>query len=145
MSNMTQGEDVYLGKSKDILLHPILLCAFGPLPVCGLDQSIYFLRSPISPFAQMKFPECFHLSLRIHPNEHICPNFKMYLSKLQNVFVQIAQYICPNCKMYLSKLPNVFVQIAKCICPNCKHFQNFPPVPSYSACCCPTVRGRGVA
>ena len=110
-----------------------------------LDQSIYFLRSPISPFAQMKFPECFHLSLRIHPNEHICPNFKMYLSKLQNVFVQIAQYICPNCKMYLSKLPNVFVQIAKCICPNCKHFQNFPPVPSYSACCCPTVRGRGVA
>ena len=26
----------------------------------------------------------------------------------------------PNCQMYLSKWQNVFVQIAKCICPNCK-------------------------
>ena len=42
----------------------------------------------------------------------------MYLSKLQNEFVQIAKWICPNCKMYLSKLQNIFVQIAKCICPN---------------------------
>ena len=25
-------------------------------------------------------------------------------TKFQNVFVQIAKYICPNCKMYLSKL-----------------------------------------
>ena len=40
----------------------------------------------------------------------LCPNCKMYLSKLQNVSVQIAKFICPNCKMYLSKLPNVFVQ-----------------------------------
>ena len=49
-----------------------------------------------------------------------CPNCKMYLSKLQNVFVQIAKCICPNWKMYLSILANVFVQIANCICPNCK-------------------------
>ena len=33
----------------------------------------------------------------------------MYLSKLQNEFVQIAKSICPNCQMYLSKLQNVFV------------------------------------
>ena len=29
----------------------------------------------------------------------------LYLSKWQNVFVQIAKYICPNCKMNLSKFP----------------------------------------
>ena len=28
-------------------------------------------------------------------------------STLQNVFVEIAQCICPNCKIYLSKLNNV--------------------------------------
>ena len=33
------------------------------------------------------------------------------LSKLLNVFVQIAKFICPDCWMYLSKLQNVFVQI----------------------------------
>ena len=37
----------------------------------------------------------------------ICPSPK-YLSKLQNVFVKIAKCICPNCKMYLSKLPKYF-------------------------------------
>ena len=43
----------------------------------------------------------------------------MYLSELQNIFVQIAKCICPNCKMYLSKLLNVFVQInrLKQLCP----------------------------
>ena len=41
----------------------------------------------------------------------ICPNHKLYLSKLQNIFVQTTNCICPNCKMYLSKLQNVFVQI----------------------------------
>ena len=35
------------------------------------------------------------------------------LSKLLNVFVQIAKFICPECWMYLSKLQNVFVQITK--------------------------------
>ena len=29
----------------------------------------------------------------------------------------IQTYICPNCKMYLSKFQNVFVQIPKCISP----------------------------
>ena len=48
----------------------------------------------------------------------ICPNGLMYLSKLQNVFAQMAKCICPNCKIYLSKLTKVFVQIDKCICPN---------------------------
>ena len=32
------------------------------------------------------------------------------------VFVQIGQCICPNWKVYLSKLENVFVPIAKNIC-----------------------------
>ena len=41
---------------------------------------------------------------------------KTNLSKMQNVFVQIAKCICPNCKLYSSKLQTVFVQIAKCIC-----------------------------
>ena len=41
----------------------------------------------------------------------ICLNFKMYLSKFQNVFVKISKCICPNCKMYLFILQNVFVQI----------------------------------
>ena len=40
----------------------------------------------------------------------------MYLSKLENVFVQIGKCICPNGKMYLSKLVNVFVKIDKYIC-----------------------------
>ena len=55
----------------------------------------------------------------------ICSNFKKYLSKLQNVFVQIskcicqiAKCICSNFKKYLSKLQNVFVQISECIYPN---------------------------
>ena len=38
----------------------------------------------------------------------ICSNLQMYLSKLQNVFVQIDKCICPNCQMYLLKLTNVF-------------------------------------
>ena len=80
----------------------------------------------------------------------ICPNFKMYLSKLhkciclncrQDVICvcQNFKYFCPNCqiylfnlkiwtnsnlnfKMYLFKLQNVFAQIAKCICLNCKMY-----------------------
>ena len=48
-------------------------------------------------------------------------NFSLYFSfsfanvpKLLYVFVQIAKCICPNCKIYLFKLLNVFVQIGKC-------------------------------
>ena len=132
---------MYLGKSKDILLHP--LCAFGPPPVALFDQLVYFLHCPISFSAQIKFPECFSLSIFIYicivqiaksicPNckktvsvqiaKCICPNCKMYLSKLSNVFVQISKYICLNCKIYLSKLPNVFVHISKCISLNCKMY-----------------------
>ena len=39
----------------------------------------------------------------------------MYLSKN-------AKSIGINCQIYLSKLSNVFVQIAKCICPNCQMY-----------------------
>ena len=38
----------------------------------------------------------------------ICANCKMYLCKLQNVFVRIAKCICANCQMYLWELQNVF-------------------------------------
>ena len=39
-------------------------------------------------------------------NEHLGEaGLQMYLSKLLNVFVQIAKCICPNCEMYLSKSP----------------------------------------
>ena len=44
----------------------------------------------------------------------------MFLSRLPNVFVQIAKCICSNGKMYLFKLQNVFVQITKGICSNYK-------------------------
>ena len=43
----------------------------------------------------------------------------------------IAKCICLNCKMYLFKLQNVFVQIAKCICSNCKVYLSFY---TYHAC-----------
>ena len=73
---------------------------------------------------------------------YICSTYKMYSSKLQNVFVQIAKclgterptptslpefiylkkkIICPNCKIDFSILWNVFVQIAKYICPKCRY------------------------
>ena len=49
----------------------------------------------------------------------ICSNYKMYLPKLQNVFVQIiTKCICSNYKIYLSKLQNVFIKIDKYICQN---------------------------
>ena len=37
----------------------------------------------------------------------------MNVSQSQDVFVQIKGRICPNVKIYLSKLPNLFVQIAE--------------------------------
>ena len=43
------------------------------------------------------------------------PTTKVYLSKWQNVFVQMEKCICPNGKMYLSKWQHVLVQIAKYI------------------------------
>ena len=51
---------------------------------------------------------------------NIFPNCKIYLSKLQNIFVQIAKYNCQNyqiylskLQIYLSKLQNIFVKIRK--------------------------------
>ena len=44
------------------------------------------------------------------PAKFICPNSKIYIFKLLNIFVQIVRCICPNCEMYLSKLQDVFVQ-----------------------------------
>ena len=60
----------------------------------------------------------------------ICTNWKMYSSKLTNVFVLVCGLcicrqgtlhlsslcICQMFTMYLSQLTNVFVNIAKCIC-----------------------------
>ena len=59
--------------------------------------------------------------LRITQRLELCPDAaRWYISRgsslpLQNVFFWIIKCICPNCKMYLSKLPNVLVQITKCI------------------------------
>ena len=39
--------------------------------------------------------------------------FKMYLSQLKNVLVQIDQYICPKCQMFLSKFLDVFVTASR--------------------------------
>ena len=57
--------------------------------------------------------------------------WKLYLSRLLNIFVQIAKCICPNCqaigRVWIRPRDNDldtwaasrFVQIAKCICPDC--------------------------
>ena len=73
----------------------------------------------------------------VQVSKRTCPNWKMYLSKFQYLFVQnwflttvlkqlglgaaasdgrIAKCICPICLMYLSKFPNELVRIWKCIC-----------------------------
>ena len=73
----------------------------------------------------LKRKQCFHYLSKL-PNvfvqiaKCICSNCQMFLFKLPNLFVQIARYICPNWRMYFLKLQNVFVQIAKRICSNSK-------------------------
>ena len=47
------------------------------------------------------------------PGSLVSATPKLYSSKLQTVFVQIAKYFCLNWQMYLSKIQNVYVQIAK--------------------------------
>ena len=51
------------------------------------------ILSPLSPprlsFSQLLFVQIDHC---------IFPNYKLYLSKLQIIFVQTAIHICPNCK-----------------------------------------------
>ena len=78
-------------------------------------------------------------SKKFHFDQHFCPCVciflysKMYLSKLQTVFVQIVKYICPNLLVYLFKLPNVFVQIKDGICLNWKMAgSSFPLWDNYS-------------
>ena len=44
----------------------------------------------------------------------------MYLSKLQNVFVQISNVFIQSAKCICNKLENIFVQIIKCIGLKCK-------------------------
>ena len=44
-------------------------------------------------------------------------NYNLYLSKLKNVVVQIANRIS-ELQIVFVKIENVFVQIANCICPN---------------------------
>ena len=53
------------------------------------------------------------------PSSGLCVS---YLSKLQNVFVQITKLVCLNYEMYLSKFKNAFVQIVDCICANDKKY-----------------------
>ena len=52
------------------------------------------------------------MCLYFHSWGGICPNCKLYLSNLSNVFVQIVKCICPNCNIYLSKLQNAFVRLS---------------------------------
>ena len=46
------------------------------------------------------------ISISNFSSKCICPKYKMYFSKIQNVFVQIGKCICPNWKMYSSNLEN---------------------------------------
>ena len=55
-----------------------------------------------------------------------------------NIFVQIEICISPNWKMYFSKLTNVFVQIEICIWTNL-HWRCLPPTPSLAHKSSPTI------
>ena len=59
------------------------------LPVMAIKPGLRLIRGVMYSSTQL-FPQC------------ICSNCKMYLFKLQNVFVQIAKCICLDCKVYLS-------------------------------------------
>ena len=48
--------------------------------------------------------------------EKICMNCKVYLYKLEIIFVWIGKYICLNWKSYLSGLVNIFVSAGNHIC-----------------------------
>ena len=63
--------------------------------------------------------------------------YKMYFSKLPNVFLQIARCICLNCQIYVRPLVTHVQWIAirklhsfrhceKCICPNCQIYISIP-------------------
>ena len=67
--------------------------------------------------------------LRAHPSQMYLYKVQMYLSKFQNVFVQIAKCICLSCNIYLSKFQNVWASgpnvllhahPPKCTCPKCQ-------------------------
>ena len=47
---------------------------------------------------------CTQMLASIRLLQHFCSTCKMYVSKVQNVFVQIVKCIFPKCKMYLSIL-----------------------------------------
>lgn len=50
-------------------------------------------------------------------NSTIFGQFQKKLSKITK-YIQTTKCICPNYQMYLSKMQHVFFQIAKCVCPN---------------------------
>ena len=54
-----------------------------------------------------------HKFVFVQIGKGICPNCKVYLSKLNKLFFQTGKCICPNWRRYLPKLKNVFVQIGK--------------------------------
>ena len=59
-------------------------------------------------------------SVFVKTTKCICQNYKVNLSKLQCVFVQTTRCIFQNYKVYLSKLQSVFVKTTKCMCSNHK-------------------------
>ena len=62
---------------------------------------------------------CWWCSISIVGCQMWGPNSGFDQSLRRQELHEFAKCICPNCKMYLSKLQNVFVKIAKWICMNC--------------------------
>ena len=74
--------------------------------VIKLIWYIYF--APVAPIDDVSL-----VGVPAFPGSLVSATPKLYSSKLQTVFVQIAKYFCLNWQMYLSKIQNVYVQIAK--------------------------------
>ena len=77
----------------------------------GRSHSLYI--KPLAKPAALLHVNCPSLNYKIYLSKlnykMYFSKLKMYLSKLDNVFVQIGKYICPNWKMYLSQLQKIFV------------------------------------
>ena len=67
------------------LIQPFTICNFNIILFCILDKSII-------QFGQIQFKMCKNTFFAL---KCICPDCTIYLSKLQHIFVQIAQCIWP--------------------------------------------------
>ena len=109
------NQKIYLSKLKNSYVEVTKF-------ICQNHKIVFAFNSNVH---NLPHATCAHSTLErgvecICPNiKYICPNCKMYISKLLNVFVQITKYFCSNHKIYLSKLQNVFIQIEGYICPYC--------------------------